>query len=337
MKKLLFTAVIITVAFAGLFGVRAYNQRKYHLEQKTRFMMDTYVTIMAGGPAGRAKTAITAALDRIEEIDKKMNPINPGSPLYAFNEKGIPIDDPEVVELARQGMEVSELSGGAFDMTLLPLTKLWGFSTGASHPPALPPDNEIKKTLAGTGYRYLVIKGGKIHKLKPGITLDFGGIAKGYAVGEALKVLKKEGITSALIDAGGDIFTLGKRPGGKPWKVGVKDPRGEGMLGYLEMTDLSIACSGDYERFFMKDGKRYHHIFNDKTGYPADGGLISASIIYGDCTLTDVWTKVLFVLGPEKGMELVKKKPGMEAIMVTSAGKVLVSPGLEGALRSLEK
>lgn len=298
--------------------------------------MDTIVTIRAEGPSAKASKAIEDALDRMQEIDKKMNALDTESPVYAFNEKGIPIDDPEIVWLVQKGLEVSKLSAGAFDMTLLPLSKLWGFDTKSPH---LPSDREIKEALGKTGYKYLVVKDGKVNKTRPYITLDFGGIAKGYAVGEALKVLRNEGITSGLIDAGGDIYALGKRKDGKPWKVAIKAPREEGfkdgLLGYLELSDISIATSGDYERFFIKDGKRYHHIFDSKTGYPANGGLMSASIIYSDCTMTDVWTKVLFVLGPEKGLKIVEAVPGIGAIMVTTEGKILYSKNLKNEMNKI--
>ncbi|MHB9155394.1 MAG: FAD:protein FMN transferase [Endomicrobiales bacterium] len=324
MKKLLGILLFVVIVGGTLLGIRLHNQWKYHTEKQTRFMMDTYVTIEAGGPARTARKAVSAALDRMEEINVKMNPHNPESLLYAFNHKGTPLDDPEIVALVEQGLEVSRVSDGAFDMTLLPLTELWGFNTPS---PRLPADNDIKKALARTGYQYLVVRDGKVQKLRPCITLDFGGIGKGYAVGEALKVLKKEGITSAVINAGGNVYALGKRGGDRVWKVGIKDPRTDGVMGYLELQDLCIACSGDYERFFIQDGKRYHHVFDRHTGYPAQGGLTSASIIYSDCALTDAWTKVLFVLGPEKGLALVKQVPGMEAIMVTPSGEILSTYG----------
>ena len=331
LKKLKIISFILAALLIASFAVRNYNIRHNRMEERKRFMMDTFVMIKAAGPSKKAIKAIEDALDRMQEIDVKMNPMNPASPLYAFNEKGTPIDDPEIVLLVQKGLEISKLSGGAFDMTLLPLTKLWGFSGKAPH---LPADRDIQDALAKTGYKYLVVKDGKVKKLRPYIQIDFGGIAKGYAVGEAVKILKREGITSAMIDAGGDIFAVGKSGGKKLWKIGVKSPRDEGIVGYVELTEKSIACSGDYERYFIKDGKRYHHIFNAKTGYPTDGGLLSASIIYHDCTMTDVWTKVLFVLGPEKGMELVKKNPGMEAIMVTKDNKVLYF-GTENMLKKI--
>jgi FAD:protein FMN transferase len=336
LKKFKIVFIIIAVLFAGSYAIRLYNIHRFRFEEKTGFMMDTFVTIRVQGPSAVARKAISDAFDRMQEIDKKMNALNPESPVYAFNEKGVPVADPEIVELVQKGLEISKLSSGAFDMTLLPLSKLWGFDTKSPH---LPPDREIKEALAKTGYKYLTVKDGKVNKLRPYITLDLGGIAKGYAVGEALRILKKEGITSGLIDAGGDIYALGKRKDGKPWKVGIKAPREEGfkdgVLGYLELSDISIATSGDYERFFIKDGKRYHHIFDSTTGYPANSGLISASIIYGDCALTDVWTKVLFVSGPEKGLRIVEAVPGLGAIMVTTEGKILYSKNLKNEINKI--
>ena len=327
LKRLLF----LSVCAVGMVGMGFWNTRAFAgspLEKQTRFMMDTYVTISVSGSGKIAARAISLALDRMDAIDVKMNPLNPKSPLYAFNHQGTPISDPEILGLVKVALQVSEISEGAFDITTFPLTQLWGFDTKS---PRVPPKEKIKEALKNVGYRHLILRDGKLTKDKKGVEIDLGGIAKGYAVGEAVKVLKAGGITSAMVDAGGDIYVLGRRDG-KPWKVGIQAPRGGGLLGYVEAEDLSVACSGDYERFFMENGKRYCHIFNSKTGYPAEG-VASATIIYGDCTLTDAWTKLPFVMGPEKGIEAVKKIPGMETIVVTTSGEKFFSPGLKGALK----
>jgi thiamine biosynthesis lipoprotein len=188
--------------------------------------------------------------------------------------------------------------------------------------------------LGKVGYRHLILKNSSLEKNRADVQIDLGGIAKGYALRQAAEVLKREGVTSALIDAGGDVYALGKR-GGDLWKVGIRSPRSDDILGYLEVEDLAVMGSGDYERFFIQDGKRYHHIFDPKTGYPAEG-LSGTTLIHPDPVVADAWNTAIFVLGPEKGMEWVEKIAAMETVMVTTAGDIMYSSGLKDALHAVE-
>jgi thiamine biosynthesis lipoprotein len=332
-KKFGLALIVVVLLVGAAFAFRFYNLYRFHLEKQTRFMMDTYVTVYAIGPRRITAGAIDLALDRMQEVDVKFNSHNPKSPVYAFNHEGRPISDPEIVSVAAMALQIARESNGAFDITIAPLLELWGFYGDAPH---LPQDQEIKACLRRIGFQYLLIKNQELQKTKDDVEIDLGGIAKGYAVGEAVKVLREKGVTSAVIDAGGDVYALGNR-GGKPWKVGIKDPRGgEDLLGYLEVEDLAVMGSGDYERFFEKDGKRYHHIFDPKTGYPTEG-LRGSTLIYPDPTAADAWNTAIFVLGPEKGLELAEKTPEMEVIMVTKSGEVLYTSGLRNALKRIPK
>jgi thiamine biosynthesis lipoprotein len=314
------------VAAAVIFWGRPKADKPEPVQKETRFLMDTYVTMQAPGDA-QALEKIEKAFDRMEEVDRKFNVLNPESPLYRFNHENAPITDPEILGLLETALEVSEESGGAFDVTVYPLVDLWGFFRGA---PAVPAQTDIAACLKKVGWRQLKIENGVLTKPNAGVMIDLGAIAKGYAVGEAVKVLKGAGVTSALIDAGGDIFAIGELRG-RPWKVGIRNPRGEGVMGALDVSDLTIVTSGDYERFFEKDGVRYHHILDPATGYPATG-LMSVTVICDDATRADGLSTALFVLGPEKGMQLVERLDGVEAIMVTTDGKTLTSSGLKGAM-----
>ncbi len=302
------------------------------LQKQTSFMMDTYVTIYAGGPEETAIRAIDLALDRMQELDGKLNPRNSRSPLYAFNHQGVPISDPEVYEVVRAALRFSRESNGAFDITIFPLSELWGF-TGES--PRRPHEEEIKACLRSVGYQHLLLTAGELQKDQETVRIDLGGIAKGYAVAEAVKVLRAEGITSALVDAGGDVYALGRRDG-RLWKVGVQAPRGEDLLGYLEVEDLAVMGSGDYERFFTEEGQRYHHILDPQTGFPAQG-LAGITVISRDPMLADGWATALFVMGPEKGLQMANKIDEVEAIMVTTSGELLYSSGLENALKVIPR
>jgi thiamine biosynthesis lipoprotein len=219
------------------------------------------------------------------------------------------------------------MTEGAFDITIEPLIALWGFYGDA---PALPDDTAIQACLRKIGYKHLRIVDGRLVKDDAAVRIDLGGIAKGYAVAQAIDVLKAKGISSALIDAGGDVYALGQR-GAELWKVGIRSPRGDEILGFMEVHDMAVMGSGDYERFFMHNGRRYHHIFDPRTGYPARG-LRGTTLLHTDPMLADAWNTALFVLGPEKGRALVEKLPAMEAVMISDTGKVMLTSGLADAL-----
>ncbi|MDD5595503.1 MAG: FAD:protein FMN transferase [Candidatus Omnitrophica bacterium] len=327
MKKLKIVLIIIIAVFAGLWSIRLYNSRRFHLEKETRFMMDTYVTLYAIGPKEITSHAISLALNRMEEIAVKFNALDSRSPIYAFNKNGEALSDSEIVALVRRGLEISKQSKGAFDMTIAPLLELWGFYDKSFR---VPQEEEIKDCLKDVGYQHLFIDNGLLKKDAQGVMIDLGGIAKGYALAEAAKVLKNAGVVSAVIDAGGDVLTLGKKAG-RLWKVGIRDPRGEGIIGYVEVEDLAVIGSGDYERFFIKDGKRYCHIFNAKTGYPAQG-IASVTLIYPDPVIAQPWAKIPFIMGAKKGLEVLEKIPGLEVIIITTSGEKIYSPGLRHAL-----
>jgi FAD:protein FMN transferase len=327
-RKWLWGLASLTVVFLTALGFRLYNQYWYHFEKQTRFMMDTYVTIYAVGPESITKPAMDLAFSRLEEINVKFNSLNPKSPIYSFNEKGTPITDPEIIEVARMGLKVAEESRGAFDITVEPLIELWGFYGNS---PNLPKDEDIQRCLENVDYHYLELTGTALNKRKPGVKIELGGIAVGWAVGQAATVLKQNGVTSALIDGGGEIFALGRK-GRDPWKVGVKNPRKEGLVGYVEVEDLAVTGAGDYEHFFMKDGKRYSHIFNPKTGYPVDNELAGVTIIHPDPFIADAWDTPIVVLGMDEGMRQVENHPGMAVIMVTDSGEIKYSNSLKNSL-----
>jgi thiamine biosynthesis lipoprotein len=331
LKKWQLVSLSVLVLILVLSGIRFYNRYRFHFEEQTRFMMDTYVTIYAVGPQKVTAPAITSALDRMQEVDSKFNSQNPESPIYDFNHQGIPISDPEIVAMVRLALQIAKDTGGAFDITIAPLIELWGFYGDS---PRLPEKAAIKDCLSRIGYHHLAIENGTLRKDTAEVQIDLGGIAKGYSVLQAKEVLKNKGVSSALINAGGDVYALGKKDRDM-WKVGIRSPRGDDILGYLEVEDLAVMGSGDYERFFIEDGKRYHHIFDPKTGYPAQG-LSAATLIHPDPMVADAWNTAIFVLGPENGLKWAEKISGMETVMVTTAGDIIYSNGLENALHVME-
>jgi thiamine biosynthesis lipoprotein len=267
----------------------------------------------------------------MQAVDAKFSMHNPDSPVHAFNNHNVPITDREILDLVALALQIAKDTDGAFDITVAPLLELWGFYSRSFR---LPGPEEIQRCLNLVGYSNLILSGTELQKKKADVKIDLGGIAKGYAIGQAAKVFRDHGVTSALMVAGGDIYALGKKAD-QLWKVGLRNPRGDGVLGYLEVQDLAVMGSGDYERFFIHEGKRYHHIFDPKTGYPTEG--LSGSFMVGpDPTVANAWNTAIFVMGPEKGLNLVERIPGMEAVMVTTSGQIIYSSGLAHALKAIE-
>ncbi len=294
------------------------------VQKRTRFMLDTVCTIQAPGGRNILKK-IDAALDRMEEIDNKLSAFKTESPVYRFNKTGEPISDPETVYVIKTALEVAEKTNGLFDITISPVVKAWGFYTGLT--PSVASDQAIKEALKKTGWKYLEIKEGKVYKRKPWIEIDLGGIGKGYACEQAAAKLKELGVKSALIDGGGNIVAIGKLRG-KPWKIGVRNPRGDGVIAALDAEDVSIVTSGDYERFFEKDGVRYHHIMDPRTGYPARKS-ISVTVMAESSMIADAWTKPIFILGPEDGLKLAESLPFLECMIIDDKGNKFLTKGLK--------
>jgi FAD:protein FMN transferase len=292
------------------------------VRKQTRLLMDTYVTIQVLGRGPVADSAIDAAFCRLEEISREFNHLDSASPLYAFNTRDVPITDPELVEVVQAAVAVSEASSGAFDITVEPLVRLWGFY--GDHP-AVPEQRQIDSCLKLVGYRNLVLGPGRVTKRNPGTTIDLGGIAKGFALKEAARVLRQSGITTAIVDIGGDVFALGRKADGQ-WKVGIRNPRGEGVIAVVAAEDLAAVTSGDYERFcFGPDSVRYCHIIDPATGWPAHG-VASATVVMSDPLTAQGWSKVLFIRGRD-ALPLIEQAGGIEGLLVTDQQEIIRSAG----------
>jgi thiamine biosynthesis lipoprotein len=231
---------------------------------------------------------------------------------------------PETAEVIALGQEVARRSGGAFDMTLGRLKSLWGIET---EKPRVPSPEEIRRALDGTGPGTLQLEGRRVKKRRPDIAVDLGGIAKGYAVDRAVEVLRAAGIESASVNAGGDIRLLGARPDGRPWRIGIQHPRDpEKILATVSLNKGAVVTSGDYERYFMAGGVRYHHLFDPHTGYP---GRLSRSVtvVAPTAALADALATAAFILGPQDGLELLAGYPGVEGLIVGADGGTVLSDG----------
>lgn len=276
--------------------------------------------------AGEA--AIAAVMAEMHRIDRAMSPYKPESELSRINREAadhpVPISQ-EMFNLLSRSIEFSKLSGGAFDITFSSVGYMYDYRRHIK-----PTDKEIEQALPGIDYRHILLDAQKrtVRFARPGVRIDLGGIGKGHAVDNGIALLKQRGITQAIVTAGGDSRVLGDK-GGRPWMVGIRDPRRkDNMVAVIPLINSAISTSGDYERYFEADGVRYHHILNPKTGRAATG-VHSVSVIGPDATTTDGLTKPVFILGPEKGLRLIESIPGIDAVIIDADGKMFYSSGLQ--------
>lgn len=250
--------------------------------------------------------AAEVVFEEFRDWEEKLSHFKKGSPISRLNRRGKVRTDPEVLGLIKRSLEVSFLSSGTFDITLGPIIDIW---KKAIKNKRLPKSKEIDnaRKLIGWENIYIDENKGLIKFTKRGMKIDLGAIAKGFALDMAVARLRKEGITSALINAGGDIYCLGTKYG-RRWKVGLRHPRrNREITKVYPLSDKAIVTSGDYEQYFTIEGKRFSHIIDPRTGYPADSGICSVTVIAEEATIADALATAIFVLGEKKGLELAKK------------------------------
>jgi thiamine biosynthesis lipoprotein len=246
--------------------------------------------------------------------------------------------------MMRKTLKISKATNGVFDPTIAPVITLWKFS-GRPADPSMPDSNALKRALKFVDYRKMKInsESSTAYLEDKGMEIDLGGIAKGYAADKAMEAIKAEGIEAALVAVAGDIRGAGLSTSGNPWKVGIQDPRPEtgsekpweDLFASLYLENMAISTSGDYQRFFIKDGKRYHHILDPATGFPAETDLISASVIAPEGYIADGLSTAVFALGAKKGMTLLKAM-GIEGVLVDRDRKVFVTEGIRGKIDILK-
>ncbi len=299
--------------------------------QKTESIMGTDVTVTVVAESEKeGAAAIDAAMAEIRRFDEMMSLYKDASEITRVNLAAgkRPVNvSPEMIEAAEAAARISDLTNGAFDVTVGPLVVLWQMRLRDKQTPS---DGELALARARVGYKNVVIdkKASTLYLKKPGMIMDLGGVAKGYAADKAAEVLKKRGIDNGIVAIAGDIRAMGKRPDGTPWRIGVQHPREhDKTLAVLDLSDKSISTSGDYERFQIVKKKRYHHIIDPRTGKPSEG-LISVTVVGDSGALVDPLTTALFIIGAEKGMALVKEL-GCEAIFEDNTGRVTSTEGIK--------
>jgi len=328
MKKMLISLIVMIVAVSC-------NAGREKIYRDSRIAMDTIVTIsVVTGDRTQAKTAIDRAFAEIERISALIDFFSDNSELSLINRNAgkRPVRvSPETLELVTHAMDIARETGGAFDPTVGAVSVLWDFTNRIK-----PDRKELKERLKLVSYRNVVVDSNRetVFLKKEGMMMDLGGIAKGYAADRAVDILKEDGIKAALVAVAGDIRGYGLRPDGRPWMVGLQDPRPasatQNILAAFPLHDMAVSTSGDYQRYFESEGRRYHHLLVPSTGMPSTE-CQSVSVITERATLTDALSTAVFIMGPEKGLAFLKKK-GYEGVIVDYYGRIHVTEGIRDVI-----
>jgi thiamine biosynthesis lipoprotein len=328
---LLAICVIIIILFIFSKFIAKYKRsREIHEAVRSGYVLGTLINLRAYGNAPEA--AIEEAFEKLNDIDDKMSAFKENSEISKINSgAGLKAESVsnDTYFVVKKALEYSKILEGTFDPTIRPLVKLWGIGTKQEK---IPQKVEIENTLEFVNYNDVLLeeKNNSIILRKENQALDVGGIAKGFAADEVRNIFVKHMVKSALIDLGGNIFALGNKIDNTPWRVGIQNPfksRGE-FIGILSVVNKSIVTSGNYERYFMKDGRRFHHIIDPKTGYPSESKIISATIVSDDSIDGDGLSTGIYILGVEKSLRIIESIEGVEAILVTEDKKVYTTSGI---------
>jgi thiamine biosynthesis lipoprotein len=332
-SRIIAIVAVLLVAFAAIMWRSGRpSQRATDFTTQTRQIMSAPVTLVAPEPV--ADEAARIVFDIFREVDATMSEWKSGSPLTAVNQAaGLePSDVPaELFEVIARGINIGDQTDGAFDITWAALWGLWDFK--AEHP-QVPDPADIRERIELIEYREVVLDevASTVHLPRAGMMIGLGGIAKGTALNRSAEALQAKGIENFIISAGGQVILRGKR-GDRPWRIGIRDPRGaiDDYFAHLELSDTSLSTSGDYERYFEINGIRYHHILDPRTGMPSRG-LRSATVIAADAEFADALSTALMIIGSPDALELAEQFPEVQVVLVDKDGRVTVSTELEERL-----
>lgn len=296
------------------------------------FAMDTYMSLKAYGE--NAQKAVDDAKSEIERLDKLWSAVDKDSEIYQLNHKKEMKVSNETLELIEFAKKKSAQTGDAFDISVYPIVELWGFPTQKYR---VPSESEIQRLLKNVDSQKIKInKKTNVVTLEKNMKIDLGGIAKGYTSQRIAKIYKKDGIKSGVISLGGNVQAIGEKTDGSRWNVGIQSPDDtENMIGAYEAADEAVITSGAYERYFEKNGKRYHHIIDPSTGKPSEKDLKSVTIISKNGTLSDTLSTTLFVMGKDKAVSYWKKHSSeFNMILVDKNHKIYISQGIKNHFSS---
>lgn len=325
MFKKIICAVVLSSGIVVGCGKSGYLGINSNQENRSFFAMDTYMKITAYGE--NTAEILAEAEEKIHEFEKKWSVTDEESEIFKANHSGgkkvtVSEDTAEILDFS---LNMSELTGGVLDCTMYPVLAEWGFTTGEYR---IPKTAEITELLGKTGYEKISLEE-KDLTVPEGMQVDLGAVGKGFAGDAVIEILKENGVESAILDLGGNIQTIGSKPDGKDWRLGLRDPSGEGTFAVLEISDAAVVTSGGYERYFVgDDGERYWHILDPETGCPARSGLVSVTIIGSEGKLCDALSTSIFVMGAEKATEYWRKNGGFEMVLADENGKIYITEGI---------
>lgn len=324
-------AVALFLALVLLAGCAPAPVQTVSTAERTFFAMDTVMTLRLY--EGGDEALLAGAEARVRELEGLLSVTDGDSEIYALNRDGAAELSPETGSLLREALALCARTEGALDLSTYPVLRSWGFTTGEY---AVPGQETLDKLLPLVDYTRVALDGNAA-SLPDGMEIDLGSVAKGYTGAALAALLREGGVTSALLDLGGNIQAVGAKPDGSPWRVGIRNPAGEGNIGVVEVENQAVITSGGYERYFEEDGVRYWHILDPKTGAPARGGLASVTVVGDDGLMCDGLSTALFVMGREKAVEHWRQYRDFEAVLVSEDGSVTITPGLEGRFTLTEK
>ena len=290
---------------------------------RTVFAMDTVMELSA---YGADDALMEAAEQEILGLESRLSVTDAGSEIYALDHNGLAELSPDTTELMQTALEMCERTDGALDVSIYPVLRAWGFTTGSYQ---VPTQEEIENLLTQVDYRKVTLENGTA-SIAQGMEVDLGSVAKGYTGDQVSQLLREGSVTSALLNLGGNVQLVGGKPDGSDWRVAVQDPESDGYLGVLSLRDKAAITSGGYERYFVgDDGEVYWHIIDPATGAPARSGLISVTVIGDRGVVCDALSTALFVMGLDKAAEYWRRYGDFEAVFVAEDGSVAITSGLQ--------
>ena len=333
-KRILAVATVLgaAVAVISLVYGRPAGQSEEPVYTKYLFAMDTYFILSAYGP--EAEQALAQCEEKVQALEAAFSVTKNDSDVARINAgKSVAVSE-DTFLLVQEALKLCEETGGALDITLYPVLQAWGFTTDAYR---IPDGQEIEALLEKVDYKGVIADEADLSIQVPeGAELDLGAVAKGYTGDHLLEILRENGVTSAMLDLGGNVQVLGSKPDGSPWKVAVRNPfnvTGESSyvreIGVLEVVDKCVITSGSYERYFEKNGEKYWHILDPVDGYPADSGLVSVTVVGDSGVRCDGLSTALFVMGKDEAVNFWRQANDFEMILVTEDGTLYITEGLE--------
>ena len=328
MKKLLGVVGVVLGLAVFLVILKFYHAKEDNLETTTLYAMDTLMEIQVAGD----EALLDESERRIGNLEKALSVTDPESEIGLLNEKKQYTMSKQTTEILKNALDICKETDGDLDISIYPVLTAWGFTTSRYR---IPEETEIKDLLKYVDYRRISIRNGSngtsLVTIPSDMKIDLGSIVKGYTSNMLADYYRKMGVKSALINLGGNVQCVGKKPNGQPWNVAIKSPFKDtksGILGVIKAEDVAIITSGGYERFFESNGEVFWHILDPDTGKPAKNGLVSVTIIGKDGLMCDGFSTALFVKGLDEAIDFWKTRDDFDAVFITDDGNVYVTEGI---------